>query len=126
MESRNEPAAGGLTRELRGGNDSGMPSIDQLHKLLRAEPNDPFLLYGLAQEYAKAGRTAEAVDYFDRCLAVDPAYCYAYYHKGRTLADVGETSRAAESIRAGIVAAKKAGDGHALSELSSLLDEVEG
>jgi predicted Zn-dependent protease len=102
-----------------------MPSIEQLTKLLAAEPGDAFLLYGLAQEYAKAGRTADAVDYFDRCLAVDPAYCYAFYHKGRALADAGQVARAVQAVKDGMVAAKKAADSHAFSELSSLLDEIE-
>lgn len=102
-----------------------MPSIDQLLKVLAAEPNDPFTLYGLAQEYAKAGRTADAVEHYDRCLAADPTYCYAYYHKARALEAAGLLAEAIETLRAGKAAAKKAGDSHALSEISGYLEMLE-
>lgn len=102
-----------------------MPSIDQLLKVLAAEPHDPFTLYGLAQEYAKAGKTAEAVDYYDRCLAADPTYCYAYYHKAKALDDAGRVAEAVAVLREGLVAAKKAGDAHAVSEISGYLDMLE-
>lgn len=102
-----------------------MPSIEQLLRVLAAEPNDPFTLYGLAQEYAKAGLTAEAVEHYDRCLAADPAYCYAYYHKARALEDAGRVTEAVEVLRAGMVVAKRAGDSHAASEMSGYLDMLE-
>jgi tetratricopeptide (TPR) repeat protein len=101
-----------------------MPSIEQLEKLLAAEPDDPFVLYGLANEYAKARRTDLAVEFFDRCLAADPAYCYAYYHKARALDAAGRHEQALAAINAGLAAAKQAGDGHAASELQSLADEL--
>jgi hypothetical protein len=36
--------------------------------MLEAEPNDPFCLYGLAQEFGKGGRFDEAVAMYDRTL----------------------------------------------------------
>jgi tetratricopeptide (TPR) repeat protein len=51
--------------------------------MLEAEPNDPFCLYGLAQEYAKQGDLDQAVDMYERTIEADPAYCYAYYHFAR-------------------------------------------
>jgi tetratricopeptide (TPR) repeat protein len=101
-----------------------MPSIDSLLKLLQAEPNDPFLLYGVAQEHAKLGHTDKALEFYDKCLAVDPNYCYAYFHKARALQDAGRDSEAAAVARDGLAAAKRAQDGHAASELSGLLDEL--
>ena len=105
-----------------------MPSIAQLEKMLAADPGDAFILYGLAQEHAKVGGAAghgKAVEFYDRCLAADPAYCYAYFHKARSLAAMEKTAEAVQTVRAGIAAAKKAGDGHAESELNGLLDELE-
>jgi tetratricopeptide (TPR) repeat protein len=101
-----------------------MPSIQELEKLLAADPNDAFLLYGLAQEHAKAGRHEAALAAYDRCLAVDPAYCYAYFHKARTLEAAGRPDAAIATLRDGVTAAKRAGDGHALSEISAYLDEL--
>jgi tetratricopeptide (TPR) repeat protein len=102
-----------------------MPSIPDLQRLLEKDPNDAFLLYGLAQEYAKAGDTAKAVEFYDKCLVADPGYCYAYFHKARALLAAGDRERAAATVKEGMAAAKKVGDGHAMSELSGFLDEIE-
>lgn len=105
-----------------------MPSIDQLERLLAADPRDAFVLYGLAQEHAKAGGAEghrRAVEYYDRCLEVDPEYAYAYFHKARSLAAMGRAREAASTVRAGLAAAGRAGDAHAGSELAALLEELE-
>lgn len=102
-----------------------MPSIADLQRLLDKSPNDPDLLYGLAMEHSKAGRTDDACAHFDRCLAADPAYCYAYYHKARALESAGRIPDALATLRAGLAAAKAARDNHALSELSAYLDELD-
>ncbi len=102
-----------------------MPSIAQLTKLLEAEPHDAFLLYGLAQEYAKVGDTARAVEHFDRCLAADPGYCYAYYHKAKALATAGRVAEARAVIEAGMAKARDVGDAHARGELQALLYDLE-
>jgi tetratricopeptide (TPR) repeat protein len=83
------------------------------------------VLYGLAQEYAKLGNIAQAVEHFDRCLASDGSYFYAYYHKARALHSGGLRNQAIEAARAGLVAAKAGGDAKARSELQALLDEME-
>lgn len=103
-----------------------MPSIAQLEKLLAAEPGDPFLWYGIAQEYAKegSGGVEKALAAYDKCLSLDPLYCYAYFHKARCLADAGRVGEAVAVVQAGLNAAKQAKDSHAASELSGLLDEI--
>lgn len=100
-----------------------MPRLEDLLKLHAAEPHDPFVLYGLAQEYAKAGDTAAAIHHYDLCLQHDPTYLYAYYHKARALGDAGDKAAARKSAQAGLDAAKKANDLHAASELRVLVEE---
>lgn len=104
-----------------------MPRIDDLTRLLAKEPTDPFLLYSLAQEHAKL-RTpdalATAVDFYDRCLAVDPAYCYAYFHKAQALRAMNREPDAIATLHAGLAAAKAARDAKAQNELAALLDEL--
>ncbi|MDX2131386.1 MAG: tetratricopeptide repeat protein [Planctomycetota bacterium] len=102
-----------------------MPSIAQLEKLLAADPNDPFVLYALAQEHAKHGATDTAVDFFDRCLAADPTYLYAYYHKARVQLEAGRADDARAALRTGIAAATQAGDAKALNELRALALDAE-
>lgn len=102
-----------------------MPTIEQLTRLLEAEPNDPFLLYGIAQEHLKNGDHEAAVAWFDRTIAADPAHAYAYFHKARAQEAAGHPDQAAETVRAGIGVAKAAGDQKAWSELAGYLDELE-
>lgn len=102
-----------------------MPSIADLERLLAADPEDAFVIYGIAQEHAKAGDFARAVEFYDRCLKVDPAYVYAYFHKARAQEAMGRTEDALATLRAGIDIARATDDGHAMNELSAYLDELE-
>lgn len=102
-----------------------MPTrLEQLTKLLALDPADAFVLYGLAQEHAKLGDHAAAVGFYDRCLAADPAYCYAYYHKARSQQAAGDLPGARATVLAGITAAHRAGDSKAAGELSTLQTEL--
>ncbi len=99
--------------------------LETLMAALAGEPDDPFLLYGIAHEHAKRGNAPEAVAFFDRCLSKDPHYCYAYFHKARVLEDSGDVAGATEVARRGIEAARACGDQKALSELQGMLDLLE-
>jgi tetratricopeptide (TPR) repeat protein len=98
--------------------------LDKLLKLLQLDPNDAFVLYGIAQEHAKggAGGHERAVEYYDRCIAADPQYCYAYYHKAMSLQALSKREAAREAATAGLGIAKQANDGKAISELAALLN----
>lgn len=101
-----------------------MSRLDKLMKLLEAEPNDPFVLYGIAQEHAKEERFADAILFYDRCLAADPGYMYAHYHKAVAQQESGDTAAAEATLHAGIAAARRAGDMKAQSEMQLLLDSM--
>ena len=98
--------------------------IALLRKMLDAEPTDAFCLYSMGQEHAKQGALLEAVQWYDRTLEADPDYCYAYFHKARSLEELGRIDEACAALRAGIERARAAGDRHALSELSGYLDQL--
>lgn len=114
-----------MSRSIRRHYPCPMPSLDELRRLLQADPADPFVLYGIAQEHAKRREWAQALDFYDRCLAADPDYCYAYFHKARAQADSGDLPAALGTLRAGLQASRRAGDHHAASEIQGLLDELE-
>lgn len=99
--------------------------LQQLFKLLQREPNDPFLLYGIGMEYKKLDALPTAIEYFDRVLKVNADYCYAYFQKGQVLEKLARPEDARQAYREGIVAAKRAGDGHAQSELEGALEMVD-
>ena len=98
--------------------------LAQLQKLHAADPADPFLTYGIALELAKAGDEEDAITWLDKTLALDAQYCYAYFQKGRILADLGQTEQAKDVLEAGIRAATAAGDTHAASEIQGLLMSI--
>jgi tetratricopeptide (TPR) repeat protein len=93
-------------------------------KGLAVEDGDRFK-EGIAQEHARAGRHAEALGWYDRALASDPAYCYAYFHKARSLEELDRADEACATLRTGIDAARRAGDSHALGEMRGYLDQLE-
>ena len=101
-----------------------MPTIAQLQKLLSVDPSDTFVLYALAQEHAKAGEHAKAVEFYDRCLSVDPQYCYAYFHKARVQEAAGDRAAAIATLRAGVAASRRAGDSKALGEIMGYLESL--
>ncbi len=61
---------------------------------------------------------------YTKALELDPDYLYAYFFKGQSLHDLGKTDDAKVVIQAGIAAANKINDGHAVSELSGLLESM--
>jgi Tfp pilus assembly protein PilF len=98
---------------------------DRLNKLLtmlQKEPNDTFLLYGIALEYKKANDSKLALDYLNRVIGLDSGYCYAYHQKGLIYEGVGDLESARQAYRDGIAAARKKGDAHAEGEIQGALD----
>jgi len=89
--------------------------------MLAKQPNDPFLLYGMALEHKKLNEPAKAIEFLDRVIASDANYCYAYYQRGQILEAMGDAVGAAQSYNDGIAAAKRAADAHAQSELENAL-----
>ena len=95
--------------------------LPKLQAMLEKQPNDPFLLYGIAMEHKKMNDHATALSFLDRCIAVDPNYCYAYFQRGQICEITGDFDAAKRSYNDGIVAARRVGDAHAQSELEGAL-----
>lgn len=94
-------------------------------KMLDESNPDPFVLYALAQEHAKRREHAKAIEWFDKCLAADRLYCYAYYHKARVQEEMKDVPGAKATLEAGVQAARDARDAHAESEIRGYLDMLE-
>jgi tetratricopeptide (TPR) repeat protein len=102
-----------------------VPTIDQLQRLLETEPEDTFLLYALAQEHAKAGNLADAIGAYNRVIALDPGHGYAYFHKARAQEQAGAPD-AADTLRAGLQAARAVRDDKAAAEIAAYLGDLTG
>jgi len=98
--------------------------LDTLKNMLEQDPRNGFARYGLAMEYVNRGEHDRALAEFDTLLADDPDYVAGYYHGGRTLEKSGRIDDARAMYERGIVAAKRKGDQHALSEMQAALDMV--
>lgn len=98
--------------------------LTRLLAMLDAEPDDPFCLYGIAQEHANAGDHETAVSWYDKAIAVDPDDGYHYFHKARSLESLQRLDDAIATIDAGLAAARRGGDAHALAELDELRSEL--
>jgi tetratricopeptide (TPR) repeat protein len=105
------------------------PDSDRLLKLralLAAEPDDGFVLYGLAQECQKLGRLDEAIVFYDRAIEADPKQCYAFFHKAKALEQAKRRGEIEAVLRAGFARARAVGDFKAASEIEGFLDDVTG
>jgi tetratricopeptide (TPR) repeat protein len=98
-----------------------MARLEQLQKLLEREPNDTFLLYGIALEHKKANEPDKALEYLARVTQLDPGYCYAYHQRGLIHEMRGDAAAARQAYEEGIAAATKKGDSHAREEIAAAL-----
>ena len=106
-----------------------MPStserLEKLQQMLARDPNDTFLLYGIAMEHKKLNDPAAALEFFDRVTSLDAGYCYAYHQKGLVQESQGDLDAAKQAYQDGIAAATRTGDLHAKGEIEAALESVE-
>lgn len=93
--------------------------------MLQREPNDTFLLYGLAMEHKKAGDLTAALAELEKVVKLDPGHGYAFFQCGQIEESRGNVAAAKEAYSDGIIAATKSGDAHARSELEGALSMLE-
>ena len=76
-------------------------------------------------ELVKRGEIASALEEFDTLIANDPDYTAGYFMAAQTLTKAERNPEAIGRLRAGIACAARTGNRHALSEMQSMLDELE-
>ena len=101
-----------------------MSRLDQLRKLAAADPNDPFVHYGVGLECAQLEQWAEAIAAFERTLALDAHYHAAHLQKARAQIKLGQRAAARETLHAGIAAATARGETHAAAEMTKILETL--
>jgi tetratricopeptide (TPR) repeat protein len=102
-----------------------MSRLEQLEKLRAADPTDSDVPYMIAHEKAKAGALGESVEWYNRCLELDPDYLYAYFHKAKTLESLDQPEIAAAALEEGLGRAKRAGNAKAIGELGEYLTQLQ-
>lgn len=95
--------------------------LTMLEQLTQSGKADAFAWYGLALEYKREGRSADALATFQKLRDLHPEYVPMYLMAGQLLLGEERSDDAKEWLRAGITVAQQQGNAHALSELESAL-----
>lgn len=93
--------------------------LQQLFEFLKESPDDAFLLYAIATEYAKAGDQEEARGRYEQLTVSHPDYVGTYYHLGKLHEAMGQPALAIHVYERGMEIAQSKRDRHALSELQA-------
>jgi Flp pilus assembly protein TadD len=97
----------------------------QLEEMLRDDPNDPFLRYGLAMDHASAGDDAGAIRHFQDLIAADATYVPAYMQAGQALLRLDRVAEARQMWQKGVAVAQQQGDAHAAEEMAGMAANLE-
>ena len=98
-----------------------MSRLSQIEEMLKSEPNDSFLNYALALEYAKANDVAKAIQFIETLLSKDENYLGAYYQLGKYYEQIQDIPKAISTYTKGTEVAKKIKNNKALGELNEAL-----
>jgi len=104
---------------------STVDKIAGLKEILALDPKNSFARYGIAVELANRGEIEAAIAEFDKLLVIDPDYTAGYFMASQTLAKHGRNSEAIGRLKSGISCAARSDNRHALSEMQSMLDELQ-
>ncbi len=95
--------------------------LTQIEEMLKLEPNDSFLNYACALEYAKANDVTKAIQLIETLLLRDENYLGAYYQLGKYYEQTQDLPKAISTYTKGIEVAKKIKNNKALGELNEAL-----
>jgi len=93
--------------------------LNSLIEFLEETPEDAFLLFALAQEYARLGETDKAIESYQKLTALHPDYVASYYQLAKLLVLTEKHEDAAHTYKKGIHVALAQGDHHAHGELNA-------
>lgn len=101
-----------------------MNRLDYLLQLHKEQPEDPFLLYGIALEYKKTD-SSETGPCFDTLLSSFPDYLASYYQAAEYFAEKGYYEKALEIYDTGIRLANSLNEMKTLAELKNAKQNLE-
>ena len=95
--------------------------IDAFTTMLKDQPNNEMIWYGLANEYSKLERWAETSEALRQVIRLKPDYTSAYQLLGSALLQQGQTAEARQTWQTGIEVAQRTGAWKASQHLEGLL-----
>ena len=101
-----------------------MDKLAALNEILQLDPANAFARYGLAMEHLSQGHHDAALSEFATTIEHNPDYVPAYQMSAQTLAKLGRNEEALAQLDAGLAAATRTNNQHALSEMQALRDDL--
>jgi len=101
-----------------------MDRVGQLRKFIESAPGEPFPRYALALELKARGDAEGAAAELQTLVSSTPDYLAAYLQLGMLLQALGRPAEARSAFERGQEVARRSGDGHTLSELTSALEAL--
>jgi tetratricopeptide (TPR) repeat protein len=95
--------------------------LQQLQEMLISEPNDSFLNYALALEYAKLNNIKKSIEIIELLLSKDENYLGAYYQLGKYYEETEQAQKALDTYNKGVSVAQAQKNNKAIGELKEAL-----
>lgn len=95
--------------------------IDIFAEMVKQQPLDAMIWYGLASEYVKAERWSEAADALQTVVRINPDYTAAYQMLGTAWMSQGQKEEARRVWEQGIEVARRTGAWKAQQHMEGLL-----
>ena len=99
--------------------------LEMLKTMIDRGATDPFVHYAHAMELRGLGRCEEALAAFGAVVERFPDYVPSYLMAGQVAVELERVDEARAILERGTEAARRASDGHALSELRAALFALE-
>jgi len=100
--------------------------LEMLEKLIDSGSKDPFHHYARALELRSLGQAQAALAALERVAGEFPEYVPCYLIAAQLCVELGESARARTFCDQGLLAARRARNDHAQSELMELLSGLPG
>jgi predicted Zn-dependent protease len=94
---------------------------EKIEAMLKLEPQDQFLRYGLAAEYDNEERYEESLAMFRGLMADQPPHVASFLRGAQLLVKLDRIADARAVLREGIEIARAKGEAHAAGEMGELL-----
>jgi predicted Zn-dependent protease len=94
---------------------------EKIEAMLKLEPQDQFLRYGLASEYDNEERHDESLALFQGLMADQPPHVASFLRGAQLLVKLDRIAEARTVLRDGIEIARRQGEAHAAGEMGELL-----
>ena len=96
------------------------PKIEQFKKVLKMDPQDETLWFGLGKAYMGDENWPEAISALESCIEVKPAYSAAYMALAQALQKTQNFEQCRETCMKGISVATENGDLMVIKNLEEL------